>query len=124
MDHAVADRLVRINNKQAAQRNSLVLQKYSVVSRHGQGLVGSQGITNAAKAVADPSLMRVFAVCADCQKFGIRFIKLLQVIAKRGDLGGADESEIHGIEEQDQPVPLIGIKAHIKEILSIPGDSL
>ena len=66
--------------------------------------------------------MRVFAVCADCQKFGIRFIKQIQVIAKRGDLGGADESEIHGIEEQDQPMAFIGIKAYVNKIFSIPGD--
>lgn len=63
-----------------------------------------------------------YTLCAYGKQSGIRIFKQTQVIAEGSELSRADKCKVHRIEEQDQPMAFIGIKAYVNKIFSIPGE--
>lgn len=54
-----------------------------------------------------PGEMRVFRIAGDGEDFSVEFLKVGETLVEREDLGRADEGEVEGVEEEDEPFALV-----------------
>ena len=70
----------------------------------------------------DPSLVRLDRVAADPQEVAVLLRELLEPLAKPDQLGRADQREVAGIEDQDQPAaPVIRQRGPVAGRVREPG---
>lgn len=99
-----------VDDEEAAQRDALLLDQHAVVARDLEVLVGHQGQLQVIAQTAllagalTPGQVCEVAVGGDAQDGGVELLELGEGIVEGEDLGGANEGEVHGVEQEDDPV--------------------
>ena len=126
VDVDVTDLLVGIDQEQTAERLSVVHSRLIFVEHsvrlHGvsghvrqQRNVDQTAQTTLRASCLQPAQMRVRGVTGDSEHNRIDGVELIRGIAVGEELRGADEGPVHGVEQQDNPLALVGVKGHIGE---------
>ena len=126
VDVDVTDLLVGIDQEQTAERLSVVQTRHILVvhsvSLHGvsghvrqQRKVHETAQTTLRTSSLQPAQMREGRVTRDSEHNRVDGSELIGGIAVGEELRGADEGPVHGVEQQDNPLALVGVKGHIGE---------
>jgi len=112
VDNLILEVAIWIDDEQTTQCNAFVFHQYAEVAANVFGDVGSQYELDWAQSTfvfggLDPSAVAVYAVGRDCQDFSAGFLELVVSLIERGDFSRANEREIQGVEENDQPFAFV-----------------
>lgn len=109
VDGDLAQGALGVDDEEAAQGDALLLNQAAVVAGNLEVLVGNEGelevlaeTTLLAGAFA-PGQVGEVAVGGDTQDGGVELLELGQGVVVGENLGGADEGEVHGVEQEDDP---------------------
>lgn len=110
VDGDLAEGALGVDDEEAAQGDALLLDQDAVVAGDLGVLVGHQGqlqvvaqATLLAGAFA-PGQVAEVAVGGDTEDGGVELLEPGELVVVGEDLGGADEGEVHGVEQEDDPV--------------------
>lgn len=110
VDGDLAEHALGVDDEQAAQGDALVLDQHAVVAGDLEVLVGDQRqleVLAQAALLAGPLTPRQVgevAVGGDAQDGGVELLELGEGVVEGQDLGGANECEVHGVEQKDDPI--------------------
>ena len=127
MDDLVADDALGVDDEEAALRDALVLEQDAVAAAHFEGAVARERKRLLADRELAPRLVAIDAVGRDADDLRVERRELLVVLAERGHLGRADEGEVGGVEEEDEPLPGVVVERDLRtaraglETFSSPG---
>jgi len=121
----VPDDVIGVQDKEPPVSNA-PLPQHPVGLGDGHVLVGHQGDLDATNTPLlagglHPSKMREDRVSGNGHDVTVHSLELLVSVRKRGDLGGAHEGEVHGVEEDDQETSLYFVKADLDHLLVEDG---
>lgn len=121
VDGDLADDALGVDDEQPAERDPRVLDEHPVVARHAQVLVREDGDVHLPEATllpgrVDPREVGVLAVARRGDDLAVDLAELGSGLAERDDLGGADEGEVHGVEEEDEPLALVVGELDVLEV--------
>lgn len=109
VDGDLAESALGVDDEEATQGDTLLLNQDTVVTGNLGVLVGDQGqlevlaeATLLAGAFA-PSQVGEVAVGGDTEDGGVELLELGEGVVVGEDLGGADEGEVHGVEQENNP---------------------
>lgn len=109
VDGDLAQGALGVDDEEAAQGDTFLLNQAAVVAGNLEVLVGNEGqlevlaeTTLLAGALA-PGQVGEVAVGGDTQHGGVELLELGQGVVVGENLGGADEGEVHGVEQEDDP---------------------
>lgn len=109
VDGDLAQGALGVDDEEAAQGDAFLLNEDAVVAGNLEVLVGNQGQLEVLAQTAllagalAPRQMGEVAVGGDAQHGGVELLELGQGVVVGENLGGADESEVHGVEQEDDP---------------------
>lgn len=110
VDGDLAQGALGVDDEETAQGDALLLDQDAVVAGDLEVLVGDQGQLQVLAETAllagalAPSQVGEVAVGRDAQDGGVELLKLGEGVVEGEDLSGADEGEVHGVEQEDDPV--------------------
>lgn len=110
VDGDLAQGALGVDDEEAAQGDALLLDQDAVVAGDLEVLVGDQGqlqvLTETAllAGALAPCQVGEVAVGGDTEDGGVELLELGQGVVEGEDLSGADEGEVHGVEQKDDPM--------------------
>ena len=112
VDRGVLDDAVGVDDEEAAQRDGAGLVEDAVLLGELLLEVLEERVREALDAALFPRLlgpreMAVLGVDGGAEHLGADLPELAEPVGEREDLGRADEREVEGVEEQDDPLPLV-----------------
>lgn len=95
-----------INDEQTPESNATLFLQNTIVPGDFHGFICQQWNLHFTETTLftgsiHPCKMREVAVCGTANNFAIDGTELIRAIAEGDDLGGADESEVQRVEEED-----------------------
>src|SRR5947209_4069481 len=98
-----------VYNEETTQRYATVFQKHAVVARYRLRGVRCERVFQSFHSTfgarrLQPRAVRVDRVGRDAYKFRAYSLEIFVAVAERGQLSGADESEIERVEKQYEPL--------------------
>src|ERR1035437_2323003 len=110
VDRRVLDDAFGVDDEQAAQRDLAVLGQHVVLLGEVLAEILEERVREALDATLfsrflGPGEMAELRVDGGAEHLGVELLELAEPVREREDLGRADEREIEGIEEQDDPLP-------------------
>jgi len=102
-----------VNDEKSTESDTLSLDENTII---GGDLVGGVGdereLEVGTKAtlvtgLSGPSIVRVLRVSRDGENGGVELLELRESVVEGKDLSGADKSEVHRVEEEDNPLTKI-----------------
>ncbi|MNL03786.1 hypothetical protein D3C87_1243340 [compost metagenome] len=123
------DDAVLVDQEEAAEGDAVVLEQDAVVTGDLLGEVGDEGVGEALDAAlfalgVGPGEVREVRVGRDADHFGIPLAELFDGVREREDLGGANEGEVEGVEEQDDVLALVVGQGDLLELAVDDGVGL
>lgn len=110
VDGDLAEGALGVDDEETAQGDAFLLDQDAVVARDLEVLVGNQGELQVlaqtallARTLAPGQVCEV-AVGGDTQDGGVELLELGEGVVEGEDLGGADKGEVHGVEQEDDPI--------------------
>ena len=112
VDGGILENAVRVDNEQAAKSDTFAVDEDAVIGGDLVGHVGNNSELDAFDTVilargSQPGAMRIDRVRGSSDNLGSQFLKLFVAVGKRGDFGGADESEVQRRPEENDPFALV-----------------
>lgn len=121
VDGDLAQGPLGVDDEEAAQGDALLLDQDAVVAGNLEVLVGDQGqlqvLTKTALLAGPlaPCQVGEVAVGGDTEDGGVELLELGEGVVEGEDLSWADKGEVHGVEQEDDPV---------REVSERPSDGL
>jgi hypothetical protein len=111
IDGGMLDDAIGVDDEEAAECDSIVGEDAVVggdlfIEISGEGVVESVDAAGVARAFG-PGEVGKFAIDADADDFGVELEELIGAVGEGEDFSGADEGEIEGVEEEDEPFSLV-----------------
>jgi hypothetical protein len=126
VDGDLAEDTLGVDDEETAKSDTLVLNQDTVVARDLGGLVGDEGElqvgteTTLLARLLNPGKMGEVGVGGDTENSGVDLLEAVEGVVVLDDLGRADEGEVHGVEEEDDPV---GDKLAMRQTIRVFGVS-
>ena len=122
VDGDLAEDALGVDDEHPAEGDARVLNEHAVVAGHAEVLVREDGDVHLPEAAllaggADPGKVGVLAVAGGGDDLAVDLAELLGLLAEGDDLGGADEGEVHGVEEENQPLALVVRELDVLEVV-------
>lgn len=126
VDRDLAEDPLGVDDEHPAERDPRVLDEHAVVAGHAEVLVREDGDVHLPEPAllaggADPGKVGVLAVAGGGDDLAVDLAELVGLLAEGDDLGGADEGEVHGVEEEDKPLPLVVGELDVLEVVVDDG---
>lgn len=109
VDGDLAENTLGVDDEEAAERDALVLDEDAVAARDLGGLVGDEGELQVGAQTAllagllNPREMGEVGVGGHAENGGVDLAEAVEGVVVLDDLGRADEGEVHGVEEKNNP---------------------
>ncbi|KUI58888.1 hypothetical protein VP1G_11002 [Cytospora mali] len=113
VDGDLAEDSLGVDDEETTQGDTLLLDQDTVVAGDLEVLVGNQRQlqvvteTTLLAGAFTPGQVGEVAVGGDTEDGGVELVELVEGVIEGEDLGGADEGEVHGVEQKDNPVGAI-----------------
>lgn len=110
VDGDLAEDAVGVDDEETTQSDTLLLNQDAVAARDLLGSIGDEGqLQVGAEAtllarLLHPGEVREGGVGRDTEDGGVDGLEALESVVVLDDLGGAHKGEVHGVEEEDDPV--------------------
>ena len=121
VDGDLPQRALGVDDEEAAEGDAVILLEDPVGPADGHVLVGQEGDLHVAQAAhlplpLAPGQVGELAVGGARDHRGVDGLKLPGPVIERDNLGGADEGEVQGVEEEDHVFALVVIKTDLLEL--------
>lgn len=121
VDGDLPDLLLRVDDEETSQRDASLLDVDAVLLGEAVCVVCDQGQVEHANAAllprrVDVGEVAVLGVAGRGEDFAVELAELLELVVEGDQLGRADEGEVHGVEEQDNPLALVLLEGDLLEL--------
>jgi hypothetical protein len=124
VDGDLAEDTLGVDDEETAESDTLVLDQDTVVTGDLGGLVGDEGElqvgteTTLLAGLLNPGKMSEVGVGGDTEDGGVDLLEAVEGVVVLDDLGRADKGEVHGVEEEDDPLSLKVRELDVLELAS------